>query len=108
MTSKFSISAAIGAASIIGMLAFGATSAVAKSVTSCHAANGASVVSCCEKIVAQKGMPSWMVQGSLTCREVVRCALLTKSNNRCSVQPRLVEKETRGKHNEGQGRGSAV
>jgi hypothetical protein len=99
MINKFSISAAIGAASIVGLLAF-TPAANAKSVTSCHAANGSSVVSCCEQIVAKKGMPNWMMQGSLSCKEVVKCSMFKSSNERCYVQPRSTENTKGGQSGE--------
>lgn len=107
MITKLSISAAIGAASIIGIIAFGTSAASAKSVTSCQAGNGSSVVSCCEKIVANKGMPNWMMQGNFSCREVVKCAPV-KSASRCYIQPRSTENTNGGNKSDDRGGGQAT
>lgn len=93
---KFSISASTGAVAILGLIAFGSSAANAKSVTSCQAANGSSVLSCCEQIVAEKGIPNWMTLGRLTCREVVKCWSPKSSNKRCYVRPNSTENSNKG------------
>ena len=95
MIKTFSISA-IGAASIIGLLAFGTSAASAKSVTSCHASNSSSVMHCCEQIVAQNGKPNWMRVSGTNCRQVVQC----NHSKQCYILPRLVL-ESRGKRESG-------
>lgn len=91
MTKAFSVSRTIGAASIIGLLAFATSGASAKSVTSCQASQRSSVIACCEKVVALNGKPNWMRVSGTNCRQVVKCGKL----NKCYVSPRI-EVEPRG------------
>ena len=102
MTHPFTVSFAIGAASFFGIFVFDSSIAVAKSVASCHGDTGASVVACCEKVVAQSGMPSWMSRADLNCHEIVACSIKKKSDKRCYVKARSLSRELGGqKGNEG-------
>jgi hypothetical protein len=65
-------------------------------VTSCNGDSSASVVACCEKVVAQNGMPGWMSRADLSCHEVVSCSLKKKSDQRCHVKARSLSRELGG------------
>jgi hypothetical protein len=73
MTRNFTISAAIGVTSIIGLLSFGTTAEASQGVSSCAGKNASSVIACCQEIVAQNGMPIWMRGTSLSCHDIVKC-----------------------------------
>ena len=69
---KFTATAAFGAAALFSMLAFGGT-AEAKSVLSCQGGTSKKVVDCCEKLVKENGRPVWMVQSGMTCKKIAVC-----------------------------------
>jgi len=93
----FTAAAAFGIIATFGMLSLDGN-AEAASVFSCKAATAAEVTNCCEKIVAEKGRPFWMVQSGATCHSAIVC---WKKSDGCGIKAVYLQRELNDKHDSG-------
>jgi hypothetical protein len=93
MIPTLTFAAAFGTIVMVGALSLGG-SAEAASVFSCKAGTAAEVTDCCEKIVAEKGRPYWMVQSGATCHSAIVCWKKSKS---CGVKAAYAQRELNDK-----------